>query len=300
MSTNAGGRSPFMKIFPLPPLAAHFHSGRPEDLVQGSQRRPLPVAFPNQTRKIIPDQLIYGCISIQCHFASGPQQIFIKGQSEIPLHIISVALVMCTVELEHVQAVCATVSDVLALKLFPNAQWEVCVCQGGTACTNEEIWHVNQANNIKPLQKQVEAREYQLEEAVPLLQKIKFAKFDETVEFHMRLGVDPKHADQMVRGTVVHAERPRQVEESAGHRRRRQTDAKPQEAGADLVGGDDMVNKIQTEGWTDFDAVIATPDMMRSVGKLGKVLGPARPDAESQDRHGDHGRRQGGQGNQSR
>ena len=192
-----------MKIFPLPPLAAHFHSGRPEDLVQGSQRRPLPVAFPNQTRKIIPDQLIYGCISIQCHFASGPQQIFIKGQSEIPLHIISVALVMCTVELEHVQAVCATVSDVLALKLFPNAQWEVYVRQGGTARTNEEYMARKPGKQYQAATKQVETREYQLEEAVPLLQKIKFAKFDETVEVHMRLGVDPKHADQMVRGTVV-------------------------------------------------------------------------------------------------
>src|SRR3954452_12321238 len=121
--------------------------------------------------------------------------------------------------------------------------------------------------------KQVEAREYMLEDAVPLLQKIKFAKFDETVELHMRLGVDPKHADQMVRGTVV---MPNGLGKSkivlviaSGDKQR-----EAQEAGADLVGGDDMVNKIQTEGWTAFDAVIATPDMMRSVGKLGKVLGP--------------------------
>jgi large subunit ribosomal protein L1 len=122
-------------------------------------------------------------------------------------------------------------------------------------------------------QKQVETREYQLEEAIPLLQKIKFAKFDETVELHMRLGVDPKHADQMVRGTVV---MPNGLGKSktvlviaSGDK---QNEAK--EAGADLIGGDDMVNKIQTESWTDFDAVIATPDMMRSVGKLGKILGP--------------------------
>jgi len=121
--------------------------------------------------------------------------------------------------------------------------------------------------------KQVESREYQLEEAVPLLQKIKFAKFDETVELHMRLGVDPKHADQMVRGTVVMPNglgKSKKVLVIAGGDK--QNEAK--EAGADLIGGDDMVNKIQTEGWTDFDAVIATPDMMRSVGKLGKVLGP--------------------------
>src|ERR1017187_7949165 len=121
--------------------------------------------------------------------------------------------------------------------------------------------------------KHVEAREYPLEEAVPLLKKIKYAKFDETVEIHMRLGVDPKHADQMVRGTVLMPNglgKSKKVLVIAGGDKQREA----MEAGADFVGGDDMVNKIQTEGWTDFDAVIATPDMMRSVGKLGKVLGP--------------------------
>ena len=121
--------------------------------------------------------------------------------------------------------------------------------------------------------KQVETREYQLEEAVPLLQKIKFAKFDETVEVHMRLGVDPKHADQMVRGTVLMPNglgKSKKVLVIASGDKLREA----QEAGADFVGGEDMVNKIQSEGWTDYDAVIATPDMMRSVGKLGKVLGP--------------------------
>ncbi|MGA2772109.1 MAG: 50S ribosomal protein L1 [Bryobacteraceae bacterium] len=121
--------------------------------------------------------------------------------------------------------------------------------------------------------KQVEAKEYPLEDAVPLLQKIKYVKFDETVEIHMRLGVDPKHADQMVRGTVVMPNglgKSKKVLVIAGGDKQREAS----EAGADFVGGDDMVNKIQTEGWTDFDAVIATPDMMRSVGKLGKVLGP--------------------------
>ena len=120
---------------------------------------------------------------------------------------------------------------------------------------------------------QVEAREYQLEEAVPLLQKIKYAKFDETVEIHMRLGVDPKHADQMVRGTVIMpnglGKSKKVLVVASGDKLREAT-----EAGADLVGGDDMVNKIQSENWTDFDAMIATPDMMRSVGKLGKILGP--------------------------
>jgi len=121
--------------------------------------------------------------------------------------------------------------------------------------------------------KQVEAKEYPLAEAIPLLKKIKFAKFDETVEVHMRLGVDPKHADQMVRGTVVMPNglgKSKKVLVIASGDKQREA----LEAGADLVGGEDMVNKIQSESWTDFDAVIATPDMMRSVGKLGKVLGP--------------------------
>ncbi len=121
--------------------------------------------------------------------------------------------------------------------------------------------------------KQVEAREYPLAQAVPLLQKIKFAKFDETVEVHMRLGVDPKHADQMVRGTVVMPNglgKAKIVLVIASGDKLREA----KEAGADFVGGEDMVNKIQSEGWTAFDAVVATPDMMRSVGKLGKVLGP--------------------------
>src|SRR3989475_7036007 len=121
--------------------------------------------------------------------------------------------------------------------------------------------------------KQVETRDYVLEEAVPLMQKIKYAKFDETVELHIRLGVDPKHADQMVRGTVLMPNglgKSKKVLVIASGDKQKEA----QEAGADFVGGDDMVNKIQSEGWTDFDAVIATPDMMRSVGKLGKVLGP--------------------------
>jgi large subunit ribosomal protein L1 len=121
--------------------------------------------------------------------------------------------------------------------------------------------------------KQVEAKPYTLDAAVPLVKKIKFAKFDETVELHLRLGVDPKHADQMVRGTVVLPNglgKSKKVLVIASGDKIREA----QEAGADLVGGDDMVAKIQNENWTDFDAVIATPDMMRGVGKLGKILGP--------------------------
>ena len=127
--------------------------------------------------------------------------------------------------------------------------------------------------NINKARAAVEKRPYQLKDAVPLLQKVKFAKFDETVEVTLRLGVDPKHADQMVRGTVV-------LPHGLGKTKRvlaivgadKFQDAK--NAGAEFVGGDDMVEKIQKESWTDFDAVIATPDMMKSVGRLGKVLGP--------------------------
>ncbi|MDP2999107.1 MAG: 50S ribosomal protein L1 [Bryobacterales bacterium] len=120
---------------------------------------------------------------------------------------------------------------------------------------------------------QVEARPYSLEEAVPLVQKVKFTKFDETVELHMRLGVDPKHADQMVRGTVLLpnglGKSKRVLVIASGEKIR-----EAEEAGADFVGGDDMVEKIQKQNWLDYDAVIATPDMMRQVGRLGKILGP--------------------------
>ena len=120
---------------------------------------------------------------------------------------------------------------------------------------------------------QVERRPYSIEEAVPLVKKVKFAKFDETVEVHLRLGVDGKHADQMVRGTIVLPNGLGKLKKvlviASGDKQR-----EAQEAGADFVGAEDMVAKIQTENWTDFDAVIATPDMMRSVGRLGKVLGP--------------------------
>jgi large subunit ribosomal protein L1 len=125
----------------------------------------------------------------------------------------------------------------------------------------------------KAAAKQVEKREYVIEEAVPLLQKIKYAKFDETIEVHLRLGVDPKHADQMVRGTVLMPNglgKSKKVLVIASGDKQKEAE----EAGADFVGGENMVNKIQSESWTDFDAVIATPDMMRLVGKLGKILGP--------------------------
>src|SRR5580658_888023 len=126
--------------------------------------------------------------------------------------------------------------------------------------------------NTEKARKQIEARPYTLNEAAAALQKAHFVKFDETVELVVNLGIDPKHSDQMVRGTVVlpHGlgKTKRVLVIATGDKVREAT-----EAGADFVGGEDMVQKIQ-EGWTDFDAVIVTPDMMRSAGRLGKVLGP--------------------------
>src|SRR5688500_6970907 len=119
---------------------------------------------------------------------------------------------------------------------------------------------------------QVEDRSYALDEALPLVQRIKFAKFDETVALSIRLGVDPKHADQMVRGTVVLPHglgKSKRVLVIAGPDKQKEAE----EAGADFVGGDEVVDRI-SGGWLEFEAVVATPDMMRVVGKLGKVLGP--------------------------
>ena len=119
----------------------------------------------------------------------------------------------------------------------------------------------------------VEPRPYALNDAVPLLQQAKYAKFDETVDLTLRLGVDPKHADQMVRGTVVLPHglgKSKTVAVIASGDKIRDAEA----AGAEYFGGEELVERIQREGWTDFDALIATPDMMRSVGRLGKILGP--------------------------
>src|SRR5260370_29289023 len=117
-----------------------------------------------------------------------------------------------------------------------------------------------------------DGRKYNLEEAVKKLKEITFAKFDETVELTMWLGVDPRKADQLVRGTLVLPHglgRSKTVLVIAQGEKIKEAE----DAGADFVGGEDMVNKIKG-GWLDFDAVIATPDMMRLVVGLGKVLGP--------------------------
>ena len=114
---------------------------------------------------------------------------------------------------------------------------------------------------------------YDVEEAVDVAVKTATAKFDETVEIHVRLGVDSRHADQQVRGAVV-------LPNGTGKKVRTLVIAKgdkakaAEEAGSDFVGAEEMVAKIQNENWLDFDVVIATPDMMGVVGRLGKILGP--------------------------
>jgi len=118
----------------------------------------------------------------------------------------------------------------------------------------------------------VEQRPYEMDEAIGLLKRSSYVKFDETLEIAMRLGVDPKHADQMVRGNVVlphgTGKKVRILVFASGEKMKEAADA-----GADHVGGDELAGKIQ-EGWLDFDAVISTPDMMKVVGRLGRVLGP--------------------------
>jgi large subunit ribosomal protein L1 len=119
---------------------------------------------------------------------------------------------------------------------------------------------------------QVEPRAYSLAEAVEVAKGAAFAKFDETMEMALRLGVDPRHADQMVRGTVVlphgTGRAARVLVFAAGEKVK-----EAEEAGADYVGGEEMAAKIN-DGWLDFDAVVSTPDLMKVVGRLGKVLGP--------------------------
>ena len=116
-------------------------------------------------------------------------------------------------------------------------------------------------------------QQYDVAEAVGIVKKTSTAKFDETVEAHIRLGVDGRHADQQIRGAVV-------LPHGTGKKVRVLVFAKgdkvaeAEAAGADFVGGDELIPKIQNDGWLDFDVVVATPDMMGVVGRLGKVLGP--------------------------
>ncbi len=119
---------------------------------------------------------------------------------------------------------------------------------------------------------QREKEEYSIDEAVGLVKKLSFAKFDESIDISLRLGVDPKHSDQMVRGIVV-------LPHGIGKKIKvcviasGEKISEGEKAGADIVGGEELVEKI-AKGWTEFDALIATPDMMKGVGKLGRVIGP--------------------------
>lgn len=118
----------------------------------------------------------------------------------------------------------------------------------------------------------IEKKEFSLEECVNLVKKLSYAKFDESVDISIRLGIDPKHSDQIVRGTIV-------LPHGTGKTKKvcviasGEKIGEAEEAGADYVGGEELIEKI-SKGWSDFDAVVATPDMMRGVGKLGRILGP--------------------------
>ena len=129
------------------------------------------------------------------------------------------------------------------------------------------------AKNYRNAKERIEQKEYSLGEAISLLKEVKTAKFDESLDISLRLGVDPKYPDQMVRGTVVLPHGTGRVKRvlviAAGDKQK-----EAEEAGADFVGGEEIVEKIQKENWFDFDTLIAAPDMMKHVGKLGKLLGP--------------------------
>ena len=157
------------------------------------------------------------------------------------------------------------------------------------------------ARNGKRLQAGYEAidrdRDYDLEDAIRALKDVKVAKFDETVEIALNLNVDPRHADQMVRGVVSLPHGTGRAITVAVFARGAKAD-EAREAGADKVGAEDLAETIQA-GQLGFDRCIATPDMMPVVGRLGKILGAPRPDAKPEARYRDHGcrrRRRGGQG----
>jgi len=129
------------------------------------------------------------------------------------------------------------------------------------------------SKNYLNSKQKIEEREYSVEEAIALLKEVKTAKFDESVDLSIRLGVDPKHPEQMIRGTVVLPHGTGRVKKvlvvAAGEKQK-----EAESANADFVGGEEIIEKIQKENWFDFDVLISTPDMMKHVGKLGKVLGP--------------------------
>lgn len=132
---------------------------------------------------------------------------------------------------------------------------------------------MNKSKRMKEAANLVEARAYTIDEAVELIEKLPKAKFDESVELHVKLGVDSKQADQQVRGTIV-------LPHGTGKSKKVLVLARGDKAtaaevaGADFVGDDDMIAKIASENWLDFDTVVATPDMMPALGRIAKILGP--------------------------
>lgn len=129
------------------------------------------------------------------------------------------------------------------------------------------------SKHYRASKEKIEPKEYALDEALSLLKEIKTSKFDESVDLSIRLNVDPKYPDQMVRGTVVLPHGIGKVNRvlviASGEKQKEAEDA-----GADFVGGEEIVEKIQQEKWLDFEVLVSTPDMMKHVGKLGKMLGP--------------------------
>lgn len=126
------------------------------------------------------------------------------------------------------------------------------------------------AESAKLLEKD---KEYEIKEALDLIEKMPKAKFDETVELHVKLGVDSKHADQQVRGTVVLPNGTGKTQKVLVFAKGAKAD-EAKAAGADYIGAEELIPKIQNDNWFDYDVVVATPDMMGVVGRLGKVLGP--------------------------
>jgi large subunit ribosomal protein L1 len=158
------------------------------------------------------------------------------------------------------------------LRQAPIGNRQLEIAMNSPVCTSEKRMKQHGKKYRAALEKIEPGRKYNLESAIAKVKEISFAKFDETVELTVWLGVDPRKADQLVRGTIV---LPHGLGKSKTVLVIAQGDKlrEAEEAGADIVGGEDIVNRIKG-GWTDFDAVIATPDMMRLVGQLGKVLGP--------------------------
>jgi len=131
---------------------------------------------------------------------------------------------------------------------------------------------VKTSKRMARAREEIQGQTYPLQTALPLVQKLASAKFDETVEISLRLGVDPRHADQMVRGTVVLPHglgKTKKVCVIASGEKQKEAE----QAGAEHVGGEELVGKIQG-GWLDFEALVATPDMMKFLGRLGRILGP--------------------------